>query len=429
MLNHRWIPLALIALLLLPSTAFSQDEKGDDVTVGLFKDQVRIAIAASLPEGSAPAELGEKLAAILVRDLEISGAFELIPPETFFGGLGNEGLAVSETDFDGWYNVGAAALVKGRYSVEGETLKIDFRLYDVEGAKIIALDYPRPGATVSDYRAEVHAFANALIKHYTGVEGIFGQELLAVRRTRSGSSVIKLGVDGEGSSTVSSGSLDILPAWGPGGSALYTSFDGENWLLKRGSETIASYSGLNSGADFCPGNGRVAFTLTKDGNPEIYTMNPDGSGMKRLTENGYIDISPSWSPDCRKLAFVSNRGGSTQLYVMDADGGGARLLTTTGSYNTSPSWSPRGDKIAFTARDEYHVFDIFVVNAETGGITHRITQDQGNNEEPSWSPDGNYLVFSSTRSGSSKLYISTWDGRFQTAITDKGGYETPAWSY
>jgi len=277
-----------------------------------------------------------------------------------------------------------------------------------------------------------HAFANAVVQYYTGQEGIFGQTLLVVRKGKGSSHVYQIGTDGAGLTKVSSGSgINLLPAWGPGGGVLFTSYDSGNpdLVLSSGSSTssLSGHSGLNSGADYCAKSGRIALTLTKDENPEIYTIGSDGSGLQRLTDNAYIDTSPSWSGDCSKLAFVSNRGGSAQIYVMNADGSGATLVTNVGTYNTSPSWG-KGGKIAFTARDEYNVFDIFVVDPNSGYM-ERLTQDQGNNEEPTWSPGGGYLAFTSTRDGGSKLFIMTSDGRFQTAVTDGGGFETPAWSH
>ena len=58
----------------------------------------------------------------------------------------------------------------------------------------------------------------------------------------------------------------------------------------------------------------------------------------------------------------------------------------------------------------------------------RLTQDQGSNEDPCWSPDGRYVAFSSTRGGSSNIWMSTADGRHQTRVTQGGGWTNPAWS-
>ncbi|MDX9721726.1 MAG: translocation protein TolB [Myxococcota bacterium] len=423
--------LALSALLLgLGSNAWAQGEA--DVVVEVKPlDQLEMVVANGLATDSSDADIGLKAAEILRNCFRISGYFKVLDISTMLPGLDAEGL--STTQFDQWYASGAQALVKFSYHTKGTALVFDFRLFDVVGGKEIRLQWDAASATPSQYRAAVYAFANAVLEYYTGESGIFGQEVLVVRKDKKKGEthVYRISVDGSSLSRVSTGSsVNILPAWGPGGAVMYTSYASGNPDLVMSSgdspSTLSSAPGMNSGASYCPSKGLIAVTLSKDENPEIYVMDSSGGSLTRLTQNSHIDTSPSWSPDCSQIAFVSNRAGSPQIHVMNADGSGARAVTTVGRYNTSPSWS-RGGKIAFTGRDEYNVFDIFTVDPDSGFV-ERLTQDQGHNEEPSWSPDGRYLAFTSTRDGASKLYIMTADGRFQTAITEGGGYETPAWA-
>ena len=84
----------------------------------------------------------------------------------------------------------------------------------------------------------------------------------------------------------------------------------------------------------------------RDGNAEIYVMNADGSGQRRLTRNTVGDRHPVWSPDGRRIAFESN----WQVNVMNADGSGQRRLTRNGGRNFAPAWSPDGQQIAFERR-------------------------------------------------------------------------------
>ena len=58
-----------------------------------------------------------------------------------------------------------------------------------------------------------------------------------------------------------------------------------------------------------PTTAKIAFSSNRDGNWEIYLMNPDGSQQKRLTQNSARDFSPVWSPDGEQILFVSNRDG------------------------------------------------------------------------------------------------------------------------
>jgi dipeptidyl aminopeptidase/acylaminoacyl peptidase len=68
-----------------------------------------------------------------------------------------------------------------------------------------------------------------------------------------------------------------------------------------------------SKAAFPGANGKIAFGTDRDGNKEIYTMYPDGSGLTRLTNNVSDDRSPAWSPDGTKIAFTSDRDGGEQV--------------------------------------------------------------------------------------------------------------------
>ena len=149
--------------------------------------------------------------------------------------------------------------------------------------------------------------------------------------------------------------------------------------------------------------------------------------MRRLTDSRGIDISASWSPDGKRIAFVSDRAGSPQIYTMAIDGSDVRRITFQGNYNQEPAWSPKGDLIAFSGRDEHRVFDLYVVNAQTGKVG-RLTQSEGTNEKPSWAPNGRLLVFSSTRSGKKQLWTILPDGSNPRQITnDPRGASDAAW--
>ena len=85
--------------------------------------------------------------------------------------------------------------------------------------------------------------------------------------------------------------------------------------------------------------GCIAFTSDRDGNNEIYLMNPDGSGQTRLTDNGAQDYFPTWSSDGTRIAFVSDRDGNNEIYVMKADGSRQTRLTNNSTDDELPAWS------------------------------------------------------------------------------------------
>ena len=78
----------------------------------------------------------------------------------------------------------------------------------------------------------------------------------------------------------------------------------------------------------CSDGLRVAFTSDRDGHSNIYLMNFDGTGLKRLTNTVWTESQPAWSPDCSKIVFTRGFGPRAgDIYVMNADGSGERAIT------------------------------------------------------------------------------------------------------
>lgn len=90
---------------------------------------------------------------------------------------------------------------------------------------------------------------------------------------------------------------------------------------------------------FAPDGWHIAFVSNESKNDEIYTINRDGSEMKRLTFNEWQwDRHPSWSPDGTEIVFWSNRTGRKQLYIMAADGSNVRLISDDIGDDWDPVW-------------------------------------------------------------------------------------------
>ena len=195
----------------------------------------------------------------------------------------------------------------------------------------------------------------------------------------------------------------------------------------------------NDAADWSPARSpdgwRVAFASDRDGNPEIYAVNADGSGMIRLTNNDAEDWQPAWSPDSRRVAFVSNRDGNDEIYAVNSDGTDLIRLTNNDAEDRQPAWSPDSRRVAFTSVQDGNA-DIYVANADGSGIirlTHHAAGDWG----PSWSPDGWRIAFVSARDVdrpyfpgmNSDIYAVNSDGTELTRLTDNDrANREPAWS-
>src|SRR4029079_15955236 len=87
-----------------------------------------------------------------------------------------------------------------------------------------------------------------------------------------------------------------------------------------------------------PDGTRLAFTSNRDGNSEIYVINRDGSGLRRLTNHPSIDVTPTWSPTGKQIAFTSDRTGTPQHWVINDDGSEQHKITNESRFDR-PTWS------------------------------------------------------------------------------------------
>jgi Tol biopolymer transport system component len=174
---------------------------------------------------------------------------------------------------------------------------------------------------------------------------------------------------------------------------------------------------------------RIAFTTNRDGNDEIYTMLPDGSDPRRLTNDAGQDNMPAWSADGTKIAFVSDRDGSPDIWVMNADGTNQVPLTNDPSEDHSPAWSPSGTQIAFTSERDgnQHVYIMTSGGANETRLTSLLTPQ---NSGPSWSPDGTRIAFATNRhAGDWEIYAMDPDGSDEQRLTTSAGVDHyAAWS-
>jgi len=116
---------------------------------------------------------------------------------------------------------------------------------------------------------------------------------------------------------------------------------------------------------------RVVFQSNRDGNWELYTMNTDGTGVRRLTNTSWAEVSPQFSPNGLWIVYQTNKTGNWEIAVMDLNGQNERFVVRTASPDQSPAWYPYCDWIYFQSMRQGS-WDIYRTNQD-GTITERIT--------------------------------------------------------
>lgn len=182
--------------------------------------------------------------------------------------------------------------------------------------------------------------------------------------------------------------------------------------------------------DLSPNGKQVVFTSTRSGNADIWIMDADGANAVNLTKTPATEGWARWSPNGKQIAFQSNRDGNYEIYVVNADGSDLTRVTTYAGVDQWPEWSPNGKVLAFR-RDS----DVWTIELRTGELS-QLTTDPALDQMAVWSPDGRQLAFMSLREGYCSIFLMNADGSNQTNLTPKASADpaaawcsrTPAWS-
>ena len=173
---------------------------------------------------------------------------------------------------------------------------------------------------------------------------------------------------------------------------------------------------------------RIAFVSDRDATKErrtkeIYIADYDGANPRRVTVNGSLNITPTWTPDGRGLAYVSYRQGSPLIFLARIFEGRS-VPNLTGERGDAqafaPSFSPDGRSLAYASNRSGNM-DVWVAGADGGGA-RRLTTTRASDMAPCWSPTGQEIAFTSDRTGTPQLWIMDADGLNVRRLTTVGNY-------
>jgi TolB protein len=385
------------------------------------------------------AETAKTISQVLWDDLNFEREFYMIPRDTY--ATIPAATRPDDVPFNAWRELGADAVFFGTVQQSGGKTTVQVRLMNVRSRQTV---FAKEYFNATNPRAYAHTIADEIHQQQRQLRGVARTKIAFVsdrNRDSLANTVEKREVkevyiadyDGENQRRITvSRQLNLTPSWSPDARAIaYTSYRPlpdvvVSFIYQGLLQNPTKGMGTNYVPVYSPDGTRIAFMSGRDGNPEIYMMNTDGSNQRRLTNHPAGDGTPTWSPNGQQIAFVSDRTGTPQIYIMGLDGSNVRRITMNESWADQPTWSSAFNEIAYAGRTgsgyDIKIFDI------ASGEARQITFSEGSNERPAYSPNGRHLAFTSTRSGGTQVFTVGRDGKGLRQITRTGNNQMPAWS-
>jgi TolB protein len=344
-------------------------------------------------------------------------------------------VLAADLERSGWFVPaarGAALVVQGAARGAGGAFAIDCEVRHRGTNR----SYLRRRLTAPNARRLAHVVADAIVLAVKGVQGIAATRIAMVGAHGVGKDLYLCDADGANLVKVTAqGAVCLSPNWWPDAQSLvYTSFHQgfpdvyRVELAARRRTKLAGFPGLNAGADISSDGSTMALALSRDGNPEIYTMSLRSRRLSRLTRwTRSSEASPSWAPDDNRLVFVSDRSGRPQLYVCSRRGGRPERISFGGRECVAPDWGPDG-RIVYSRRRAGERYQLCIYEPGTRD-TVQLTSGGADYEDPSWAPDGRHIVCVRTVNYKADLYILDTMGDAPIRLTEwPGDWYSPAWS-
>lgn len=172
---------------------------------------------------------------------------------------------------------------------------------------------------------------------------------------------------------------------------------------------------------------KVLFSYKTPAGKEIGLIDYDGYNFTRVTNNGNINLFPSWASDGKRMLFSTYTDDRLKIYIYDFTEKKMTSLSSFPGLNFAPCWSPDGTKICMSLSKDGNA-ELYLLNLDTRKM-HRLTNNSAVDTSPAFSPNSREIVFVSDRSGNPQIYVMDTHGGNVRRLTYHGNYNTsPAWS-
>jgi len=172
---------------------------------------------------------------------------------------------------------------------------------------------------------------------------------------------------------------------------------------------------------------KIVFSYKTAQGKEIGMVDYDGYNFTRITNNGNINLFPSYAPDGGKILFSTYEKDRLSIYLYDFSEKKIDIVSSYSGLNFAPCWSPDGTKICMSLSKDGNA-EIYMLDLNTKKL-NRLTRNSAIDTSPTFSPNSRELAFVSDRSGNPQIYVMDIHGGNVRRLTYHGSYNTsPAWS-
>ena len=357
------------------------------------------------------------LAKIMEADLQRSGRFALVDPNSMGGNLSPEALKASGAE----------------YAVVGsQSSGLDFQLINVSTGQAVG-SFRIPAHP--NQRRMAHKAADMVFEKLIGVRGAFDTRIAYVAASGPARAqtyqLIVSDADGFNPRTIVSSSKPVMsPSWSPDGQQLaYVSYETNRPLIyvqnlaSGGKRAISDPNKSSISPSWSPDGRSIAFSVADHGNYNLYVMDANGGGARQLTNTRGINVEPQWANNST-VVFTSDRGGQPQLYQMSANGGSESRMSFSGGYNAGASIA--GNSVAMV-RQSGGQSNITLMNAASK--EERVVSRGSQDDSPAIAPNGTMVLYATDASGRGSLAVASDNGKaHQILYSQAGDVRDPAWS-